>query len=112
MYYGLAIKLVVVAPDPRTLLLLAFVPRLDWPGSFIIGLILCLPAFTGIDLGGTFCKANCLVVFMLASSSVDGWLFGSFTVLRWRRLAFSVFFSVYFSLQPFLGWLLLLLAGS
>ena len=65
---------------------------LDWLGQLLIlALILSLPALTGIDLGGESLQGQRpWVVFVLLLYPLLGWLFGSYTVLRWRCLAFPV----------------------
>ena len=76
--------------DPRTLLLRALL--LDWFGQvLILVLMLSMPAWTGIALGGeTLQGQGPWLVFVLLLYPLLGWLFGSYTVLRWRRLALPV----------------------
>ena len=76
--------------DPRTLLLRALV--LDWLGQLLILLLLMLvPALAGLrnadfDL---FSQGGWLLFTLLLYPAL-GWLFGSYTVLRWRRLPLIV----------------------
>ena len=74
--------------DLRTLMLRALL--LDWIGQvLILALILLMPAWTGIDLGGHSLQGQGpWLVFLLLL--LLGWLFGSYTVLRWRRLTLPV----------------------
>ena len=76
--------------DPRTLLLRALL--LDWLGQvLILALILSMPAWTGVALGGDSLQGQgAWLVFVLLLYPLLGWLFGSYTVLRWRRLALPV----------------------
>ena len=76
--------------DPRTLILRAML--LDSFGQLLIlGLILGVPNVLGWPIGG-----NSLVgqwgwlLFSLLLYPLLGWLFGSYTVLRWRRLTMPV----------------------
>ena len=73
--------------DPRSLLLFALL--LDWLGQFfILALILWMPAWTGVVLGGDSLRGQeSWLVFVLLLYPLLGWLFGSYTVLRWRRLS-------------------------
>ena len=76
--------------DLRTLMLRALL--LDWIGQvLILALILLMPAWTGIDLGGHSLQGQGpWLVFLLLLYPLLGWLFGSYTVLRWRRLTLPV----------------------
>ena len=76
--------------DPRTLLLRALL--LDWLGQIsILILIMLAPAAFGVPIGGTQLAGQwswlffCLLLYPLL-----GWLFGGYTVLRWRRLPVGV----------------------
>jgi len=77
--------------DPRMLLLRALL--LDWLGQLLIlAGIICSPGslgfpkanFAWLDVHGLW------LIFCLLLYPLLGWLFGSYTVLRWRRLAFPV----------------------
>ena len=76
--------------DPRALIMRALL--LDGAGQLLIlGLILWVPPFFGWPIGGSSLEGqggwlffSCLLYPFL------GWLFGSYTVLRWRRLTLSV----------------------
>ena len=77
--------------DPRTLLLRALL--LDWFGQLLIlALILCSSEWLSLPLAvSSLFEVNCLwLIFCLLLYPLLGWLFGSYTVLRWRRLAFPV----------------------
>ena len=76
--------------DLRTLMLRAFL--LDLIGQvLILALILFMPALTGVDLGGNDLQGQGpWLVFLLLLYPSLGWLFGSYTVLRWRRLNLPV----------------------
>ncbi|CAK22531.1 sugar transferase [Synechococcus sp. CS-197] len=76
--------------DPRTLLLRALL--LDWLGQvLILALIIAMPAWTGVALGGDSLQGQGpWLVFVLLLYPLLGWLFVSYTVLRWRRLALPV----------------------
>lgn len=76
--------------DPRTLLLRALL--LDWFGQvLILAWMLSMPAWSGIALGGESLQGQGpWLVFVLLLYPLLGWLFGSYTVLRWRRLALPV----------------------
>ena len=73
--------------DPRILLLTAL--SLDLFGQILIlALILQMPAWIGISsFGDTLQGQEPWLVFVLLLYPLLGWLFGSYTVLRWRRLA-------------------------
>ena len=76
--------------DPRTLLLRALV--FDWIGQLLIlSLLILLPPLVGLrnadfDL---FSHGGWLLFTLLLYPAL-GWLFGSYTVLRWRRLSMLV----------------------
>ena len=76
--------------NPRTLLLRALL--LDGAGQFLIlGLMLWLPSFFGLPIGGRSLEGQWgWLLFSLLLYPLLGWLFGSYTVLRWRRLTLSV----------------------
>ena len=76
--------------DPRTLLLRALL--LDAIGQLgILGLILWIPPFIGVDIGGSSLQGQGpWLLFSLLLYPLLGWLFGSYTVLRWRRLELSL----------------------
>ena len=76
--------------DLRMLLLRAVL--LDSVGQFLIlALMLRMPVWTGIPLGGDSLHGQGgWLVFVLLLYPLLGWLFGSYTVLRWRRLTLSV----------------------
>ncbi len=73
--------------EPRKLLLRALL--FDFFGQvLILGLMLSLPPWTGIDLGvDSLQSQGPWLVFVLLLYPLLGWLFGSYTVLSWRRLA-------------------------
>ena len=72
--------------DPRTLLLRALL--LDWLGQILIlVLIMLAPSAFGVPMGGTHLAGQqSWLLFCLLLYPLLGWLFGSYTVLRWRRL--------------------------
>ena len=76
--------------DQRTLMLWALL--FDWLGQILIlALILSLPDLTGIDLGGESINGQgSWLAFVMLLYPLLGWLFGSYTVLRWRRLPLPV----------------------
>lgn len=76
--------------DPRTLILWALL--LDAAGQLlIIGLILLLPSLLGSTIGGSSLEGQGgWLLFSLLLYPLLGWLFGSYTVLRWRRLSLPV----------------------
>ena len=76
--------------DLRTLMLRALL--LDWLGQvLIVAVIFLMPAWTGIDLGADGLQGQePWLVFVLLLYPLLGWLFGSYTVLRWRRLMFPL----------------------
>ncbi len=76
---------------PRTQLLRALF--LDWLGQLLVLVaIMCLPGW----LVPSFDRSSKLeiywlwIIFCLLLYPLIGWLFGSYTVLRWRRLAFPL----------------------
>jgi len=76
--------------DPRTLILRALI--LDAVGQLLIlGLIVWAPSLFNWTIGGSSLdgQGNWLVFSMLLYPLL-GWLFGSYTVLRWRRLSLLV----------------------
>ena len=77
--------------DPRTLLLRALL--LDWFGQLVIfaGFMLS-PGWLGLPIGGPLRLEfqGPWLIFCLLLYPLLGWLFGSYTVLRWRRLSFLV----------------------
>ena len=76
--------------NPRTLILRALL--LDGLGQLLmLGLILWAPALLGWTIGGSSLEGQggWLLFSLLLYPSV-GWLFGSYTVLRWRRLTLPV----------------------
>ena len=76
--------------DPRTLLLRALF--LDGFGQILIlVLIMLAPAAFGVPIGGTQLVGQySWLLFCLLLYPLLGWLFGSYTVLRWRRLPVGV----------------------
>ena len=76
--------------DSRMLMLSALL--LDWLGHFlIVCLILLSPDLIGVDHAGFSLRGQVLwPVFALLLYPFLGWLFGSYTVLRWRRLNLPV----------------------
>ena len=76
--------------DPRLLILLALF--LDTAGQLLIlGLILWIPSLLGWTIGGSTLEGQGgWLLFSLLLYPLLGWLFGSYTVLRWRRLTLSV----------------------
>ena len=76
--------------DLRTLMLWALL--LDWLGLvLILALVLWMPHWTGIAIGGDSLNGQGpWLVFVLLLYPMLGWLFGSYTVLRWRRLPLLV----------------------
>ena len=79
----------VLMLDPRTLLLFALL--LDWVGQvLILALMLSMPAWIGMAHGfESLQEQGSWLVFVLLLYPLLGWLFGSFTVLRWRRLPYK-----------------------
>ena len=76
--------------DLRTLMLCALL--LDWLGqAFILALILFMPGLTVIEPGPNPLQGQVpWLIFWFLLYPLMGWLFGSYTVLRWRRFTFSV----------------------
>ena len=77
--------------DPRTLLLRALV--LDWLGQLLIFAgFMHSPGWLGLSVNGPFQfeVQGLWLFFCLLLYPLFGWLFGSYTVLLWRRLAFPV----------------------
>ena len=76
--------------NPRMLIFRALL--LDVLGQvLILGLILWVPPFFGMQIGGSsFEGQGGWLLFSFLIYPVSGWLFGSFTVLRWRRLTLPV----------------------
>ena len=76
--------------DPRTLLLRALL--LDWLGQILIlVLIMLAPAAFSVPIGGTQLEGQrSWLLFCLLLYPLLGWLFGSYTVLRWRHLPVQV----------------------
>ena len=76
--------------DPRTLILRALL--LDAAGQLLIlGLILWIPILLGWPIGGSSLDGQwSWLLFSLLLYPLLGWLFGSYTVLRWRRLTLAV----------------------
>ena len=77
--------------DPRILLLRALL--LDWLGQFLIlAVIVCNPAWFAFPKGTPVQLEvhGIWLIFCFLLYPLLGWLFGSYTVLRWRRLAFTV----------------------
>ena len=76
--------------DPRALILRALL--LDGTGQLLIlVLMLWVSPFLGWSIGGdTFDGQGGWLLFSLLLYPFWGWLFGSYTVLRWRRLTLSV----------------------
>ena len=76
--------------DPRLLLFRALL--LDLLGQLLtLALIAWLPIWSDIPLGvKSFTGQGLWIVFVLLLYPLLGWLFGSYTILRWRRLALSV----------------------
>lgn len=77
--------------DPRTLMLRALL--LDWLGQLLIFVGISLsPSWLGFGASGPLQieSQGLWLIFCLLLYPLLGWLFGSYTVLRWRRLAFLV----------------------
>ena len=70
----------------RSLMLWALL--LDWLGQVLIFVcILAMSPWTGVDLGADSLQVQGpWFLFVLLLYPLLGWLFGSYTVLRWRRL--------------------------
>ena len=76
--------------DPRSLILRAFL--LDGVGQLLIlGLIVWVPPLLGWPIGGSDLEGQWgWLFFSFLLYPLLGWLFGSYTVLRWRRLTLPV----------------------
>ena len=77
--------------DPRALLLHALL--LDWLGQLVIlAGIMCSSGWLALSTGGPPQHEvhGIWLIFCLLLYPLLGWLFGSYTVLRWRRLSFFV----------------------
>ena len=77
--------------DPRTLLLTALL--LDWLGQLLIFAVIALSHGLEVSPSGLTPQLEGQwpwLIFCLLLYPLLGWLFGSYTVLRWRRLSFSV----------------------
>ncbi|TCD58104.1 sugar transferase [Synechococcus sp. BS55D] len=76
--------------NPRTLILRALL--LDWLGQLLILLLIVVsPSWLDIPLGGPHLEGQgAWLLFCLLLYPLLGWLFGSYTVLRWRRLTLPV----------------------
>ena len=70
---------------------------LDLLGQVVISVcILAMSAWTGVDLTGDSLQVQGpWFLFVLLLYPLLGWLFGSYTVLRWRRLFVRCCSSVY-----------------
>ena len=76
--------------DPRTLLLRALL--LDWLGQLLIlALLMAIPVALAVPIGGSQLEGQgAWLAFCCLLYPLLGWLFGSYTVLRWRQLALPV----------------------
>ena len=77
--------------EPRTLLLRALL--LDWFGQLLIlAGIICSSGWLAFPMAGPapYEVHGLWLIFCLLLYPLLGWLFGSYTVLRWRRFAFPV----------------------
>ena len=76
--------------DPRSLILRALL--LDSAGQLLIlGLILWGPPLLGLSIGGSSLDGQGdWLLFSFLLYPLLGWLFGSYTVLRWRRLTLTI----------------------
>ncbi|QNI52673.1 undecaprenyl-phosphate glucose phosphotransferase [Synechococcus sp. BIOS-E4-1] len=76
--------------DPRTLLVRAVM--FDWLGQLLIlALVMLFPRLAGLPSDGmTLFSQTGWLLFMVLLYPALGWLFGSYTVLRWRRLTLPV----------------------
>lgn len=76
--------------DPRTLLLRALL--LDWLGQLLIlALLMASPVAMAVPIGGSHLEGQgAWLAFCFLLYPLLGWLFGSYTVLRWRQLALPV----------------------
>ena len=79
----------ILRHNPRVLLLRALI--FDWLGQLLIigGIVVCSRWFTFISVGPPQEQWTWLFICLLLYPLL-GWLFGSYTVLSWRRLAFPV----------------------
>lgn len=79
-----------VSSNPRSLLLRALL--LDWCGQFLVFSLISVSTLTvGLPLGGGALHGQGpWLVFCLVLYPLLGWLFGSYTVLRWRLLPLRV----------------------
>ncbi len=79
-------------PNPRTLILLSLL--LDGVGQLmILGLMLQMQSLLGFSTGDHHFEGQFVwLLFSLLLYPLLGWLFGSYTVLRWRRLPLFVLF--------------------
>ena len=77
-------------PNPRTLILRAML--LDASGQLLtLGLILWVPNLFGYSIGSSSLDGQWgWLLFSFLLYPLLGWLFGSYTVLRWRRLTMLV----------------------
>ena len=71
--------------EPRALLFRSLL--LDWLGQILIlGVIFLSPGLTGITSDNSYLHLQLpWLVFLFLLYPLLGWLFGSYTVLRWRR---------------------------
>ena len=76
--------------DPRTLVLRALL--LDWLGQLLIFAGISISSRWIVPMAGLplFESQGLWLIYCLLLYPLLGWLFGSFTVLSWRRLAFPV----------------------
>lgn len=83
-------ELLMLGPDPRIKLLLALL--LDWFGQLLLlALIMRIPLVFDLEIGGSQLEGQYpWILFCLLLYPLLGWLFGSYTVLRWRRLSLGV----------------------
>ena len=80
----------MLGPDPRTTLVWALL--LDWLGQLLsLTLILWIPVVFNLPMGGTQLAGQYpWILFCVLLYPLLGWLFGSYTVLHWRRLPMLV----------------------
>lgn len=80
----------MLGPDPRTTLVWALL--LDWLGQLLIlALIVWIPPALDWSIGGTQLAGQYpWILFCVLLYPLLGWLFGSYTVLHWRRLPMLV----------------------
>ena len=77
--------------DPRSLLLRAVL--LDWLGQLLILLVIVVAprALSAVPTGSSDLEGQrAWLVFSYLLYPLLGWLFGGYTVLRWRQLALPV----------------------